>query len=927
MVILIIQLNTGNMKLKTTYLLLLAIVPMSVYAEEEPETFMTDSVHVNGGGISAMSFVTGTSDIFDDSPEFDVAKALYGRLSGLAVNQGTGSSAYNNSYITLHAYNPTVLIDGALRSINEITASEIESVTILKDAVAAALYGVKGANGILLVKTKRGQVSPLKVTAKYQYGVHTMFRAPDFADAYTYARYLNEALRMDGLPEEYNERELEAFRTGKYPYSYPDVDWMDEVYKKAASNHRVALTFNGGSRRFRYFSAVDYMYDDALYRVRSTDDRYDLRQYDTRLSVRANVDVDVTKTTLMRAGVMARLTQYNKSNTSAIESAVYRIPAAAFPIRQEDNTYGGSAIYGANNPVALLNDKGSYKSSKATLLANLYLRQDIGPWIKGLDVDAQVTFDYIGEMIDATSKEFRYSELKSDILENGSLVKEQTWYGLDSQTLGHSSWFSNLIMRSELQGRINYSRDFDLHHFDAHAVYRQRAYTSSGRNTSYKNQEMLLTASYNFAGKYIFDFVANWSGTSYLPEGDRFNFYPAASLGWVASEEGFMKDSRIVSYFKLFASAGLSGNDRYLSHELYYQPFGYENAKSYYFAKNVVSYAGRAEGNLPILDLTPEFYMKYNAGFDLRLFGNRLSLYGEFYNERRSRILVSNNKVSGVIGIGLDSQNIGEQNYMGVDFSLSWGDRHGDFRYDIYANGGWLTSKIIEDGQGFQKYDYLYTKGNKVNQAYGLEVLGFFQSEEEIASSPRQSFSDVRPGDLKYKDQNGDNRIDYEDYVKLAGSTIPALTYGFGFELGYRNWELSADFSGKAGVTVNLLSSPLYKPISGNYTISDTYLDREIPWTPENADRATMPRLSSLDNTNNTRNSSWWYRDGSFLKLRNLMISYTFTKDMIGFSDIKVYLQGTNLFSIDGIGFADPEQLGAAYPATRAFWIGAMFSF
>lgn len=916
------------MKLKTTYLFLLSIIPVNLSAYEKPDTFLTDSVYV-AAGTTAVNHVSAGSEVFENSPEYDVAKALYGRIAGLYVGQGYSidNPSANISSLSLHARTPIVLIDGVLRSVSDITASEIESVTVLKDAVSAALYGVKGADGVVLITTRRGQVSPLKVTAKYQYGVHTMFRAPEFADSYTYANYLNEALRLDGLPEEYSRLELDAFQTGQYPYSYPDVDWMDEVYRKAASGHRAELTFRGGSKRFRYYSAVDYMYDEALYRMQPADDRYDSRQYDTRLGIRANIDVDITRTTFMKLGVMARLAQYNMYNTSGIDAAVYRTPASAFPIRQEDGTWGGSAIYGNKNPVALLNDSGAYKNSRTTLIGNLYLKQDISPWVKGLDIDAMVSFDYEGAMADVSTKEYSYSELKSDIMDDGSLVTEQIWYGKDSPTLGHNSWFSTLMLRTELQGRINYALDVDRHHFDAHAIYRHRAYTVSGRNRSYKNQEMLLTASYSFAGKYMVDAVANWSGTAFLPEGDRFSFYPAVSVGWLVSGEEFMKGASAISYLKIFASAGLSGNDRNMSHEMYLQPYGSENAKSYYFGKNTGSYSGRAEGNLPILDLTPELMTKYTAGIDLRLLDNRLSMYGEFFHDRRSRMLVADNKVSGIIGIGLERQNIGAQNYTGVDFAIAWRDRCGDFSYDIHANGSWLTSRIIEDGQGYQKYDYLYTRGNKVGQVYGLEAIGIFQNEQEILTSPQQSFSDVKPGDLKYRDMNDDGRIDYEDYVKMYDSTIPALNYGFGFDLGFRNWELSAEFSGRAGVTVNLLSSPLYKPISNNYTISDTYLEREIPWSPERAAVATMPRLSPMDNTNNTRNSSWWYRDGSFLKLRNIMLSYTFTRKMIRFSDMKVYVQGTNLFSIDKIGFADPEQLFVAYPATRAFWAGVKFSF
>ena len=917
------------MKIRTIYLCLFGAISAAGFEAAGQDIALEDSVAVSDGKTAetrAYSSVGGGADIFEESPEFDVAKALYGRLAGLDVYQGTGSSASNLSYLRLHGRATVVLIDGYIRSLDNITASEIESVTLLKDAAAAALYGVEGGNGILSITTKRGTSTPLKVTAQYQYGAHTPFRMPDFADGYTYALKLNEALLLDGLGERYNSRELQAFSNNEYPYYYPNVDWQSEVYKKAASNHRLMLTFRGGSQRFRYFAAIDYMRDDALYRNRSTDDRYDARHYDTRLGLRANIDVDITRTTYMKLGVMARLSQFNRTNATGIDAAVYDTPAAAFPVKNEDGTWGGNSIYQDKNPVALLSDKGGYSQSDATILADLTLRQDFSPWVSGLSADASVAFDYKGGMVDSSTKSYRYSEVVPSMTEDGVLTTQQTWYGNDSETLGHSSWFQSLAMSSVVQARINYERIFNgKHRVDAHAIYRQRSYIANGRNNSNKTQEAMITASYGYDNRYLVDLVANWSGTSYLPEGGRFTFYPAANISWVMSNEDFMKSAPAVSYLKLFASAGLSGYDGNMQHELYIQTYGSGNG--YLFGQNPSGLGGYAEGSLPSSNLRPEESARISGGFDFRLFDDRLSLYAEGFYENRSHILVSAQNISGILGVGVKSLDMGEQEYRGLDFSVSWKDKTGDFGYGIWANGSYYTSEIIEDGQAFQMYDYLYHKGNSVNQLYGLEFDGFFRDEADIDASPLHTFSEVSPGDIKYKDQNGDKKIDSYDIVPLDGQSMPDFYFGFGIDLSYRNWELSADFSGRTGVSVNLLSSPLYKPIVSNSTISETFIEREITWTPENADRATMPRLTTLENQNNYRNSSLWYTDGSFIKLRNLVLSYTFPKKMIKFADMKVYLQGTNLFSIDSLGFADPEQLGANYPATRAFWAGIKFSF
>jgi hypothetical protein len=295
--------------------------------------------------------------------------------------------------------------------------------------------------------------------------------------------------------------------------------------------------------------------------------------------------------------------------------------------------------------------------------------------------------------------------------------------------------------------------------------------------------------------------------------------------------------------------------------------------------------------------------------------------------ERRSDILISPSNVSGVIGIGLNDQSLGENSYKGFDLSASWNDKRGDFNYGLYANGGWLFTKVINNGEAYQKYDYLYKAGNPIGQKYGLEVIGIFQNQMEINNSPQQTFGEVRPGDLKYRDQNGDGVIDKQDRVKMFGSSTPLLQFGFGLNLGWKGLQLYADFQGVTGVTVDLLDSPLYQPLVSNSTISQTFLDREVTWAPGREQYATMPRLTTQENPNNYQANSLWYRDGSFIKLRNLGISYTFSRNLLKMCEPTIYLRGTNLFSLDNIHFADPEQLGAYYPSTRTFWAGIKFNF
>ena len=871
----------------------------------------TSSYSINGVNASA----------FEKSPYIDISKALYGKVAGLNVYQGTGSSADNVSTLSIHGNAPLVLIDGFPRDISDITSMEIESCYVLKDAAAAALYGMRGANGVVLITTKRGISNGLKVNVDYNFGVNTQFRSPDFADAYTYANALNTALSGDGLPARYNAQELDAFRTGIYPYDYPNVDWWNETLNNTGLTHNLKMSFSGGSDKFRFYTVVDYYRDRSMLKKNTEDTRFDTTPTDTRLTVRTNLDVKVTESTLLKAGIVGRLKEFRgtRYGRSAIFNKIYGIPSAAFPIRYENGIYGGSSVYGTGNPVALLKDYGHIRNVYGTLLADLSIRQDLSALTKGLAAEASVSFDNIGGMNETTNKEYRYMNSNASITSDGTLVTTPAIYGTDSETLGHTQPFERLMLRSDFQAKVDYNRTFGKHQVGGALIYDMQSVVKNGRNNSQKNQSVLVNATYTYDNRYSLNAVFNRSGSAYLPDGDKYSNYPAVSAAWIVSNEAFMEKVTPINLFKIRASYGLSGWDGNLSHELWRQSYGSGGA-GYNFGVNAGGQSGGSEGDLPVIGLVAEKSQKATFGFDLAAFDNRLNATVEGFYEKRSDILVSGaNSTSGIIGITVGQVNEGIYKYKGVDASLSWNDKIGDFHYGIGASMSYLNTEVVNVNQAYQEYDYLYTKGNRIGQMYGLEAIGFFNSQQEINNSPQQTFSDVAPGDVKYKDQNGDNRIDEKDIVKMFGSSVPRFSY--------KRLELSADFQGMTGVTVSLLNSPLYSPLVSNGNISNTFLNEEISWTPENKTNATMPRLTTQENLNNYRASSLWYRDGSFLKLRNLLVAYTFPKSQTRFADLKVFVQGTNLFSLDNIHFADPEQLGIAYPSTRSYWAGIKLNF
>lgn len=867
-------------------------------------------------------------NVINNSSPIDVTKSLFGKISGLNVYQGIGASPDNVSRLSFHGHAPLVLVDGYPRDINVLTSLEIDECVLLKDATAAALYGVRGANGVLLVTTKKGKESKLAVDVDYRFGLSTQFRAPSFVDSFTYANLLNSALMSDNLSPRYNDYELEAFATGKYIYDYPNVDWWKETMNDYGYTHNFKSSFTGGDSIFRYRVVLDYYHDQSMLKYNVNDSRYNNKPTDTRLTLRTNFDVDITKSTKFDVALMGRLFEINGSRFSRndIFTQIYRIPSAAFPVKYKNGVYGGSSIYNDKNPVGLLSDYGHLREMNALLYTNFRLSQNLDVITKGLSASIAVAFDNMGAMQESSSKEYRYMTSNARISDDNTLITYPVYTGKDSETLDHQQGFKSLFISTDFKGTIAYDRTFGKHRVGASADVDLLSVVINGRNNSRKNLSFILNVSYNYANRYIINAVLNESGSAYLPHNNKFRTYPAVSFTWNIANEAFLKGTA-VSDMRFNLSYGLSGWDGNLSHELSLPKYG-NNNRGIYWGANATWNPALGEGTLPVVGLEPELTEKVTASLDLGLWDNRFSFGVDGFYDNRMNVLVSGaNRTSGIIGIPVSQLCMGKNSIYGFDLELSWNDTKGDFTYGINATCSYMDTKIIENYESFQEYDYMYKKGNRLEQMYGYEVLGFFNDQMEINNSPIQTFSPVSPGDIKYKDQNGDNIIDSKDRVKMFGSALPRFYFGFGLNLGWKGFEVIADFQGLTGKTLNLRDCPLYNPLVNNGNISSTVLKNEVFWTSENKVNATMPRLTTNFNQNNNQNNSLWYRDGSYLKLRNLKVAYTFSRKMLRFADMQLYFAANNLFSLDNLHILDPEMLIAAYPSTRNYWFGLKFNF
>lgn len=864
------------------------------------------------------------------------ANALYGKLNGLFIRQnggyGSGESdpSMNIRGIGSLNYNSIlVLVDGLERDINSLSIEEIEEVTILKDAAALAPYGVRGANGVLLVKTKRGEKGKTDIRVSYQHSMTSPTRLPKMVDAVTYAEAVNEGLANEGLGYRYTQQEIDAYRSGKYPTLFPNVDWIKETLRDHGQRDQVNFSASGGSNRIKYYSMINFISDRGL--LKNTDQgSYSSQLANSILNVRTNLDINATSTTHIKVNLLGKLKEkYSPGSVSDedIMRTLYTLPAAAFPVKSHNGIWGGSNMF-PKNPVAEISSTGYTTSHARTLLADMTLTQDLEAIIPGLEAELRIGFDAYSETWDVRAKQYLYESNIAHLRADGMPIDTvNTQYGKDEKQLGFNSWLNNQNRHSNIQFALNYKKDFSRSNLLASIRYKQDKNVYLGQYNTYMHQDVIASAHYGLLNKYYFDLSVTASGTSRLPKGNRWGAFPAISAAWMANRENFLQDANWLDLLKFRLSYGLTGNDEVWKNMDKY-PFG--NGGWFVFGDDFIGNGGIAEGKLPSLDATFEKSSKVNFGLDMRLL-DLIDLNLEAYYDHRYDIMVpGGNVTSGFFGATAPDAPDGIVNNYGVEVGINIGKQIGDFFFNVNGQLAFSRNKIVNMNEAFQPYDYLKSTDGRLGQFFGLEAIGFFKDQADIESSPRQTFSTVLPGDLKYKDQNKDNRIDELDVVPMGYNTIcPELFYSMGFDLEYKGFGINAQFQGAGHYTVQRSQSSLYYPLMGNRTISEHYLDN--CWRPgqDNTD-AIYPRLTTTESANNYRNNSVFMKNVSFLKLRSAEAYYKIPEKCIKplhISEFKLFVKGMDLFSIDNMHETDPEVMWSTYPALRSVHLGLDLTF
>lgn len=861
-------------------------------------------------------------------------------LSTQAVTTIKAEEINNNSSFTLQdalwgisptgirgdKYEKLLVVDGYPRSWEYLSKQSVESISILKDAAAKALWGARGANGVIVVTTKRGNYKSKEVDIEYTHGGGIPSYLPEMANATTYARAVNEALYYDGLSPRYTNDEIGYFASADSDKDiYPNTDWMGEALRDNTSNNQLNINVRGGMENIRYFSSTNYKNNLGILNPKyaTIGDRYSSQIRSYKLSSLMNLDFNFTNSTFVKLNLLALLSEnINPRMTNAeIFGSLVEIPSAAFPVKTENNLWGGDLIY-QRNPIADFSDRGFNKLNQRMLQADITLTQNLNSVLPGLKAEISIAYD--------NSVTYSESQAKDYIYEVNQLSwgqKESVEYGEESN-LAYSSSLNDQFMQTGLRFNLLYENTFTNGHIlHSSATYNQESLVGLGRNNTWKRQYVMGTLGYNIHNRYIVDLVVNYYGTSVLPKGERFTLYPALSGGWIISNEESFNNEKI-KFLKLRLSVGQSGLDN-LPYELDRQFWEYGG--TYYFRDANTAASGIMEGALAAINIKNERATESNIGIDLQL-GNRMSINADAFYKRKDNIRVSGAATySSVLGIEVPNVFEGINDTKGGELSITWQEKQQNSSYYIQGNLTYARTKVIENNEGYQPYDYLYKKGYPFGQFFGLEAVGYFNDFNEIENSPRQMFSDVRPGDIKYKDQNNDGIIDNYDIIANGYSTyLPEIFFGLKLGFSYKNIGLDMILQGVTNYSIILNTPSVYWPLRNNTNISEWYLTDRIRWTEETKNSANLPRLTTLDNSNNFRNSTQWLEDGSYLSLKNINLYYNIPISDIrvfGLQEAQIYLRGNNLLMFDKVKYLTSENLSVGYPNLKSIYMGVRVKF
>lgn len=856
--------------------------------------------------------------------------SLFGLVPGLQVSLG-GSLPWGDSPSldirgrgSFSGNSVLVLVDGVERDASLLNVDEIERITVLKDAASTALYGNRGADGVVLITTKRGTARETQIKASYTGGLFTPFRLPEMASGLEYASAVNEALANDGLAPRYSAADLAVLADGGNDILVCN-DWRKLVLRDFGNTNEFKVSMDGAKDKVRYYIFADYNDYKGIFADTDINEGYSTQVEYYSAKVRGNIDAQLTPLTVVKFDFMGRLHQYQTPNYGTGLSDVFNTPALSFPLMHNDKYVQSDRF---SNPYQNRVGLGYSTSLGGDIYADFSIVQDLKQILPGLRAEVQLSYDNASKGNDYRPFTDSYYQMNytrtagqitgAEFIEKGSYSGNGFGTGIDSHYFSLGTY-----------GKISYKASFGDHSLDASLVSSYSKIRRPSNNSVSLYQDNILHVDYGFKGKYFVSATANYAGSAKLAEGDKYRLYPAVSAAWLISGEDFMKGGAF-NYLKLRGSYGIVGSDRYLEYDMDQQ---HNSGGAGYQFQMTNSVGGNAEGALPTPDLEPERDHKANFGVEGSVAGKLSFQVDAFYNNRTNMRVGSTGAFSSVLGIGVNDICTGYASNWGGELMLGWKDKVGELGYHFDGMLSYTRSKVGYYAEPYHPYSYMYYEGSEINSYMCLNSDGFYSASDFDADGnlkpgvPASSYNDVRPGDVKYKDLNGDGIIDLYDF-SYKDSVTPAFIFGFRFGMDWKNFGFEAMFDGLTDAMVYLNLSSIYQPLYNNDKNISKYA-YENCWT-EGKEDAKYPRLTTLSNNNNYAESDIWWAQCNYLKLRNIYLWYDLkckAFEKAGMSNMRIFVRGNNLLSIDTIGIFDPERISLSYPSMRCFQAGIKCTF
>ena len=903
-------------------------------------------------------------------PSSNLTTALAGNMAGVIAYQRSGEPGQDNADFFVRGIttfgtntNPLILIDNielTSTDLARLRPDDIASFSILKDATATALYGARGANGVILVTTKQGKEGPAKISFRIENSVSSPTRNIELADPVTYMKLHNEAILTRALDDinmrgqEYSWEKIEMTEAGRFPLIYPANDWMKMLFKDYTMNQRMNLNVSGGGGVARYYVAGSFNRDNGMMKVderNNFNNNIAINNYD----VRANVNIDISRTTELTVRLSGNFEDYSgpiPGGTQMYDYIVHSNPVlfpAYYPI-DEEHAYAEHILFGNYNnskinPYAAMM-QGYKEMSRSQMLAQFELKQDLKFITEGLSVRGMLNISRLSQFAVNRAYSPFYYQIGRYNRQTGEYHLTETSAG--TEYLGYGELPNDRVQNSSFyfEGQANYARDFGAHSVNGLLVYQARQNLDANAGSlqlSLPSRSIGLSgrATYSYDRRYFGEFNFGYNGTERFDKKNRFGFFPSAGVAWAISNEQFWEDIKpIVSNLKLRYSYGLIGNDQIGSRadRFFYLSEVNMNAgnRRFVFGQDLnASFNGIYSNRYANPNISWETSTKQNFAVELGLY-NKLSLIAEYFTEYRSNILMNREYIPRTMGLVSPIRaNVGEASGRGIDLMLEYQQSWtGDFWTSARANFTYATSKYEVFEEPVYEEPWRTRIGNSLRQEYGYIAERLFISDAEAANAPPQYVGNDKygGGDIKYLDVNRDGKIDDADRVPIGNPTIPEIVYGFGVSMGYKGLDFSVFFQGVANESfwINAAST---SPFVNDAQILKVYADSY--WSEETQNQyATWPRLSPTINSNNVPGSkhTWFMRDGTFLRLKQAELGYTVPRrwtDKMKMSSLRFYLSGTNLFLLSKFKLWDVEMAGEGlgYPIQRVFNVGLNLSF